>query len=404
MSLDGETVRLVRVIARLNIGGPAIQAITLTRVLEPLGYETRLVRGREDRREGNMDYLAEKLDVTPTLIGAMRRDPSPRDVVALSTLIRILRRDRPRIVHTHAAKAGTLGRLATLIAFPRRTERPVLVHTFHGHSLTGYFSGRTASFYRTVERWLARRTDALIAVSGEVRDDLVRLGVATAEKFVIVPLGFDLHSFLDDSDRLRRRAAVRAEWGIGADDEVVTLVARLVPIKRVDRFLRVACLLSDRPKRRFVVVGDGELRRQLMTSREARALGKRLTWAGFRRDMPDVCFASDLVMLTSDNEGTPVSLIEAQAAGVPVVGTDVGGVRSAVRDGETGLLAARDDEHGLARSADSILTSRASAARMAESGRRHAEACYTVERLVQDHDRLYRRLKAVRPGQNPHDP
>jgi glycosyltransferase involved in cell wall biosynthesis len=339
-----------------------------------------------------MDYLAQQLDVVPTLIETMRRDPGPGDLLALSKLIRILRDDRPLIVHTHAAKGGTLGRVATFLAFPRRTRRPVVVHTFHGHSLTGYFSGRTAGFYRAVERRLARGTDALIAVSPEVRDDLVRLGVAKPEKFEIVPLGFDLSPFLDDSDRARRRAEVRAGWGIGPDEEVVTLVARLVPIKRVDRFLRVSRLLAERRQSRFVVVGDGELRGQLKASELARALGSRLVWAGFRHDMPDVCFASDLVMLTSDNEGTPVSLIEAQAAAVPVVGTDVGGVRSAVRDNQTGFLAAPDDEDGLARAARVILDNQALAARMAQAGRQHAAAAFSVERLVDDHDRLYKRL------------
>jgi glycosyltransferase involved in cell wall biosynthesis len=400
MTPKGDTIRLVRIIARLNIGGPAIQAITLTRLLEPRGYRTRLVRGRESPTEGNMDYLAQELGVVPTLVESMRRDPGPLDIVALLRLVRILRDDRPQVVHTHTAKAGTLGRVAALVAFPRRSVRPVLVHTFHGHSLTGYFSGRAARFYRTVEGWLARRTDVLVAVSAEVRDDLVRLGVAGSEKFVIVPLGFDLARFLDDSDRAQRRAVLRNEWGIGADDEVVTLVARLVPIKRVDRFLRVAHLISDRPRARFVVVGDGELRAELTASDAARALGDRLVWAGFRRDMPNVCFASDVVMLTSDNEGTPVSLIEAQAAAVPVVGTDVGGVRSAIREGVTGLLAAPGDEPRLASSAKSVLQDRALAARMGRAGREHARASYTVERLVEEHDQLYRRLRDVRSSQS----
>jgi glycosyltransferase involved in cell wall biosynthesis len=394
MSEDREPIRLVRIIARLNIGGPAIQAITLTRLLERRGYRTRLVRGRESPSEGNMDYLASEFGVTPTLVESLRRDPSPRDLIALRHLVSILRRDRPLIVHTHAAKAGTLGRLAALIAFPR--SRPILVHTFHGHSLTGYFSGRTATIYRAIERSLARSTDALVAVSPEVRDDLVKLGVAPAERFAVIPLGLALDRFLDDFDRSARRVSVRSEWNISADEEVVTLVARLVPIKRVDRFLRVAMLLSKRPGIRFVVVGDGELRRDLTTSREARALGHRLVWAGFRRDMADVAFASDLVMLTSDNEGTPVSLIEAQAAAVPVVGTDVGGVRSAVHEGITGLLVGPDDEQGLADAAASILKNPGLAVSMGEAGRKHAAGTYGLERLVTDHDLLYRRLRRAR--------
>src|SRR4051794_34891004 len=369
MSPDAETVRLVRIIARLNVGGPSIQAITLTRRLDSRGYRTRLVRGREGAREGSMDYLASELGVLPTLV-PMQRDPGLADLAALRRLVAIVRSDRPEIAHTHAAKAGALGRLAVPLASGR--SRPGLVHTFHGHSPTGDFSRRTASAYRMIERWLAHRTDVLIAVSAEIRDELVELGVAAPERFVVVPVGFDLARFLDDSDRARRRAALRSRWGIAEDAEVVTLVARLVAVKRVDRFLQVAQLLADRPGARFVVVGDGDLRTQLTASEQALSLGERLVWAGFRRDMADVLFASDVVMLTSDHEGTPVSLIEAQAAAVPVVATDVGGTRSAVRDGETGILAAADDVRGLAANVAALLDDRERAECMGSAGRRHA--------------------------------
>lgn len=391
--------RVARIIARLNIGGPAIQAITLTARLEGRGYVTRLVRGVESPDEGSMDDLALALGVPTTRVGSLRRDPGPGDLAAVVTLMRILRRDRPRLVHTHAAKGGTLGRIAALAAFPR--SRPILVHTFHGHSLTGYFSPRTARVYRAIERLLAKRTDALVAVSPEVRDDLARLGVAPAERFTVVPLGFDLTRFLDDTARAERRAAVRASWGVAPGDEVITLIARLVPIKRVDRFLQVAGALSDRPRSRFVVVGDGELREELRASPAARTLGDRLRWAGFRRDMADVCVASDVVVLTSDNEGTPVSLIEAQAAGVPVVSTDVGGVAFAVRHGETGLLAPPDDHAALAGAIAAVLDDPALAHRLAGAGRHHASGAFGLERLVEDVDALYRRLLAARGNDGP---
>lgn len=385
-------MRVLRVIARLNIGGPAIQAIFLTKLMQPLGYETRLVRGVEAPDEGSMDELAQRMGVRPTLLPTMRRDPGPGDLRALVSLMRILRRDRPQLVHTHAAKGGTLGRVATVLAFPR--SRPAIVHTFHGHSLTGYFSDRTARLYTRIERFLAHWSDVLIAVSPEVRDDLVGLGVAPAEKIRVIPLGLDLSRFLDDGSRADRGAAVRAQLGVTPDEEVVTLVARLVPIKRVDRFLDVAARLTDRPRVKFVVVGDGELRDELRFSRAAAALGDRLVWAGFRRDMPEVCFASEVVVLTSDNEGTPVSLIEAQAAAVPVVSTDVGGVRSAVLDGETGLLAAPDDVDGLADAVRAVLDDPHRARDMAVAGRAHAAATFGVERLVDDLDCLYRELLA----------
>ncbi len=388
----GEPIRVVRIIARLNIGGPAIQAITLTRRMSERGYTTTLVRGREEPDEGNMDYIARELGVEPVLVTWLRRNPGWRDAVALPALIRILLRERPRIVHTHAAKGGALGRLAALVAFPRRRARPVLVHTYHGHSLTGYFSGRTASIFRRIERMLAPRTDVLIAVSDEVRDELVALGIASADRFDVVPLGFDLAPFtVGDDERRGRRERLRRELGIPDGAPLVTVIARLAPIKRIDRFLRLAVeVAAERPEARFLVVGDGELREQLRASPEARALDGRLTWTGFRRDVADVCFASDVVVLTSDNEGTPVSLIEAQAAGTPVVSTRVGGVASVVR---AGRIVERTDERELAVAVSAVLADRALAERAATEGAQVA-ARFSLETLVERIDRLYKRALA----------
>ena len=384
-----EPLRIVRIIARLNIGGPAIQAITLTKELEPRGYRTTLVRGKEGPDEGNMDHLADALGVRPVLVPWMRRNPDPGDVLALLALIRILRREQPQIVHTHAAMGGTLGRVATLIAFPRKRTRPLLIHTYHGHSLTGYFSARRAEAYRRIEQILARQTDRLIAVADEVRDELVALGVAPAHQFAVVPLGFDLSPFtVNGAVRERSREALRVELGVPPDSRVVTLIARLVPVKRVDRFLRLAVALRDIPGVRFLIVGDGELRDRLQQSAEARALQDRLIWAGFRHDMPAVYFASDVVVQTSDNEGTPVSLIEAQAAGVPVVSTRVGGTASTV--GDARQLASVDDERGLARAAQALLQDRKLAAVSATAGRHRVLASFDLARLVSDVDALYK--------------
>jgi glycosyltransferase involved in cell wall biosynthesis len=357
-------------------------------MLEPRGYRTRLIRGHEGPEEGSMDYLADELGVQPVLIDSLHRDPGLHDLRALLALVLELRRTRPGIVHTHAAKAGTLGRLSAFIAL-RRHER-VLVHTFHGHSLTGYFNPHTARLYTIIERVLARRTDGLIAISEEVRDELASLGVAPADRFEIVPLGFDLGPFaVQAPTREFKRRELRRELGIPDEVKVVTLVARLVPIKRVDRFLRIARLIAEHTAAHFVIAGDGELGVELRSSADAQALGERLSWIGFRRDMPAVCFASDVVVLTSDNEGTPVSLIEAQASGVPVVATDVGGVRSVVHDGHTGIVRHPDDERGLAQAVVDILTDNMFAKRMAATGRTHALGAFSIERLVEDLDRLY---------------
>jgi glycosyltransferase involved in cell wall biosynthesis len=210
---------------------------------------------------------------------------------------------------------------------------------------------------------------------------------------VVVPLGFDLAPFTDDGERDLRRRRLREELGIPPDAELVTLVARLVPIKRVDRFLRVSRLVaSGRPRSWFLVVGGGELQDSLRASEDARALGERVVWSGFRRDMPDVCFASDVVVLTSDNEGTPVSLIEAQAAAVPVVGTDVGGVRGAVRDGETGLIVPAGSDDQLAAAITWLLDGDKVARRFGGAGREHALERFGIERLVDELDQLYRGL------------
>ena len=396
MTTQPPSTRIARIIARLNVGGPAIQAITLTHELEAFGYATRLIRGVEDPAEGSMDYLAARCGVHPTLIPQMRRNPGPGDLLALARIVWLLRRDRPAVVHTHAAKAGTLGRAATLIAFPLRRRRPVVIHTYHGHSLSGYFAGRTTAVYRLIERLLAPVSDVLLAVSTEVRDDLVGLGVAPAERFRVMALGFELEPFTADAQRAARRQAMRERWGVGEQETVVTLIARLVPIKRVDRFLAVARRAAVSSGLRFVVVGDGELAAQLKGSADAVALGERLIWTGFLREIADVCYASDVVMLTSDNEGTPVSLIEAQAAAVPVVATDVGGVRSVVTDGEGGLLGDPEDPAQLVAALVRLVEDTALRTQMGLAGRAHVSASFTLERLVADHAALYGELLARR--------
>ena len=386
---SGQPIRVARVIGRLNVGGPAVQAIHLTKLLSGAGFDTRLFRGSESPDEGSMDYLAAELGVRPVRIASMRRNVGIRDVPALYRLGRALRRYRPDIVHTEAAKGGTLGRVAGLLAL--RPGRPVLVHTFHGHSLEKYFSPRRAAVFLAIERFLARRTAVVIAVAEEDKRDIVRLGVTSAEHIRVIPLGLELEPFLVDGERRTRdRAAKRQHWGIGPEAIVVTLVARLVPIKRVDRFLRIANRLADVDERlRFVIVGDGELGASLRASPAAAALGDRLHWAGFERNMPPVYAASDCVVLTSDSEGVGVSLIEAHAAGLPAVSTRVGDPASVIRDGESGRLVAPHDEGGFA---DAVLEALENRESWGQVGRAHVMANFAVDALVETLSDLYRSL------------
>jgi glycosyltransferase involved in cell wall biosynthesis len=384
-------IPLVRIIAKLNVGGATIQAISLTRWLEPR-YETTLVKGVEAPDEGNMYDLAEALGVHPLMVPSLHREPGPRDLLALGAVWRILRRTRPAVLHTHTAKAGTVGRVAAILA--GRSRPPVIVHTFHGHVLEGYFSPLRSRFYQLIERILARFTTRLIAVSEEVKQDLIRLRVARADRIEVVPLGLDLEPLAQTTEatRARLRTSVRAELDIPLDRKVVSFVGRVAPIKRVDRLLAVAQRLREREDLHLLIVGDGALRAELEASEPARALQGRITWAGFRRDLPGIYAASDLVVLTSDNEGTPVSLIEAQSFGLPVVTTNVGGTRAVVEDGVSGRILKPGDDRGMAAAIAEILDDPELAARFADAGRSSALSRFALPRLVRDLDALYTRL------------
>jgi glycosyltransferase involved in cell wall biosynthesis len=400
---DARPGRVLRVIARLNVGGPAIQAITLSRVLDERGYETRLIRGQEGDREGSMDALAVELGVAPVQLPTLQRRIGVGDVASLAFLVRQIRDWQPEILHTHAAKAGALGRIAALLAGRRRPG--VIVHTFHGHVLTGYFSSPVSVAFIAIERFLARHTTRLIAVSEEIRADLVRLRVAPPEQILVVPLGFDFSRFdATAEERRKRREALRGELGIPLDAPLVTLVARLEPIKRVDRFVRVASLVEAPADTHFLVVGDGALREDLRRSAEAMRLGERLVWAGLREDMPDVYFASDVVAVTSDNEGTNVSAIEAQAASLPVVSTRVGGMPSAVRNGETGLLVGPRDEAGFAAALQRLLLDSALRSELGRQGSSRARTEFSLDRLLRDIDGLYRQLLGKPSGRRSSTP
>lgn len=383
-------VPVLRLIARLNVGGPAIQVVNLTKRLEAHGYRTVLLRGQEGPQEGSMDHLAEQLGVRPVRVAGLQRELGLHDLRALLDVMRWIRRVRPRVLHTHTAKAGAIGRIAVLLSPRHRPD--VIVHTFHGHVFKGEFSPRKSRVFARIERLLARGTTRVVAVSQEVRQDLIDLGVADPDRVEVVRLGFDLSPFAErDDEREQIRAATRERLGIPADARVVTVIARVVKVKRIDRFIDMASRLSDIDDAYFLVAGDGDRRAELETSPAAVALGERLVWAGFERDIAAICFASDVVALTSDNEGTPVCLIEAQAAGLPVVTTDVGGVATVVDHGRSGTIVGED----AGELADAVRTYLEDSQLARESGRRgreHVLARFGIDRLVRDIADLYGRL------------
>jgi glycosyltransferase involved in cell wall biosynthesis len=390
-------IKVLRVIARLNVGGPTLHVAYLTRGLAPLGYETTLVAGRVGPNEGSMDYVAAETGVQPLYIGSLQRNLSVlADGAALVRLVRLIRSLRPDVLHTHTAKAGALGRAAALLAGRARPE--AVVHTYHGHVLTGYFPGWTSRLFLQLERVLARSSDALVAVSPEVRDDLVRLGVAPRSKFVVVRLGLDLERRIAAPEGARER--VRAEWGVDDDQFLVTWLGRMTEIKRVDDLLRAFADLRGRGiDAVLALVGDGPNRDGLQRLAEQLGVADAVRFAGFRRDVGSVYAASDAVALTSANEGTPVSLIEAMAAGRAVVTTDVGGVRDVVDGGRAGLLVPSGDAEAFADGLEALWRRPELRRELGKAGRGRVVARYSVDRLVRDIDRLYRSLLGVAPGE-----
>jgi glycosyltransferase involved in cell wall biosynthesis len=387
-----ERIRVLRVIARLNMGGPAHHVGLVSGLLDPERYETLLLHGAIGAGEASLNGTADRLGVRRELVPGLRPELRPHDDLrALVRLIRCIRRFRPHIVHTHTAKAGMLGRLAAVLA---RRPRPVIVHTYHGHVLEGYFGPLRNAVYRGLERGLARASDVLIGVSSATVDDLVRLRIAARTKFRVIPIGLDLERFLGATRA--DGAAFRRESGTGEDELLLTFVGRLVRIKRVDVLLdALARARAAGAPVRAAIVGDGELRPAL--ERQALELGisDHVWFAGYRDDMVGVAAAGDLAVLSSDNEGTPVSLIEAAAAGRPAVSTRVGGVADVVTPA-TGRVVAAGDSEGLARAIAALAADSALRAQMGAAAREHIRARYSVDRLIADIDELYTDLLSRR--------
>jgi glycosyltransferase involved in cell wall biosynthesis len=334
-----------------------------------------------------MEYLAQNLGVPYLRLPELGRELSlPRDLAATRSLRRVLRKQAPDVLHTHTAKAGAVGRLAALLCGRRRPR--AVVHTYHGHVLSGYFSPRRERIFRLAERALAYVTDMLIAVSNEVRDDLVELRVAPREKFVVIPYGFDPVEPADASSE--ERTAQRALAG-AVDSFAIGWAGRLTEIKRPHDLIRVVAQVDDA---RLIIVGDGELRADVERLARDLDVADRVLFLGYVRDMRSWYAAFDIFLLTSLNEGTPVVAIEALSAGVPVVATSAGGTNTVVDDGETGLLAEVGDVDALAEHERRLRDDPDLRARMGTEGARRMRERFSPERMVDDVERLYRRILA----------
>lgn len=387
-------MRVLRIITRLNVGGPSIQASTLSHRLGARGFDTLLVHGQLGAGEGDMRYLVGE-GARTRYLPALRRPIAPaHDALALAQIVGILRSVRPHIVHTHMAKAGTIGRIAASV-YNRtvgRGARARVVHTYHGHVLDGYFSAWTAAIFTAAERQLARVSDTIVAISPQIRNELLTdYGIGRADQYRVIPLGFDLAALaaIDELDRRQARAAL----AIPAEAHVISTVGRLTAIKQHTLFLETAALLAAQdPAAQFLIAGDGELRTELEQAARALGVASRVRFLGWRRDLATIYGATDVFLLTSRNEGTPVALIESLAAAVPGVSTDVGGIRDVVDRDDVGLLAPFGDARMLADHVSALLADPDRRRLMGERGRRSVTARYTLDRLVDDVERLYREL------------
>jgi glycosyltransferase involved in cell wall biosynthesis len=377
------------VIARLNVGGPALHVTYLTEGLAAKGYETTLVAGDIARGEESMAFVAEGRGIEVVRLSGLSRELSPlRDVRAALQLARLMRRQRPHVLHTHTAKAGAIGRLASVLAGGARP--PVVVHTFHGHVLAGYFGAFGSAVFRTAETALAHLADALVAVSPQVREDLVRVGVAPARRFAVIRLGINLEprvrSSADPSTMLRT-------IGIEPGRFVVAWFGRMTAVKRTNDLVDVlVALRSSGVDACLLLVGDGTDRESVERRAHDLGVARHCYFVGYQQEVAPWYAAANAVVLTSANEGTPVTIIEALAAARPVVATDVGGVRDVVRDRVDGYLVPAGDTGAIASRLAEIARHPELGRRLGESGRSRVLSRYAVERLVNDVDTLYRSL------------
>ncbi len=393
-------VLIHRVIARLNVGGPAMHVVNVTRALNDGPWRTRLIAGSVPASEGDMSYYAAERGVEVTLLPEMSREISALDDVrSLLALWRLFRRERPTVVHTHTAKAGTLGRLAAILA-----GVPVRVHTFHGHVLGGgYFAPWKTCLFLEIERQLARGTSRLVVLTQrQAREMSEELGVAPPQRFAVVALGLELERFgaVDRSEKARAR--MRAGLGIPETARAVGIVGRLVPIKNHELFLEAIAAdklrlpgstPADPAETRQpasllgVVVGSGEREAELRALAERLGVSDRVLWMGWRRDLPDIYTALDVLALPSHDEGTPVAVLEALAAGLPVVARDVGGVGEVLADLGAGTVLPR--EAGAEAWAEALAAA-AGAPSLDRAVRDRVVARFSVARLARDLAALYR--------------
>lgn len=390
--------RVLQIHNRLIVGGPSIIVTALTKYLSP-EFETLMVVGEKEDEEQSVENLAIESGIDYIKVPEMRRSINPfKDLQAFEKLKKIIRDFKPDVVNTHAAKPGALGRLAAAAC-----GVPAIVHTYHGHIFHSYFSKLNSALYVSADRYLAKKSSAIIAISDAQKKELVEdFRIAPEDKVRVIPLGLDLDKFQQDMDKKRRK--FRAEFGLEEDEIAIGIIGRLVPVKNHPLFLQAIQYVVQNSTRRIkaFVVGDGETRKQLED--QALALGLNfstqndrshpdpLIFTSWRNDVDVVNAGLDIVVLTSFNEGTPVSLIEAQASNKPIVSAKVGGIGDIVQEGKTALLANVDDEETFYNHLLQLVEDDALRAEMGSNSRPYVMGQFNHQRMIQDTANLYYEL------------
>lgn len=384
-------IKVLRIINRFNLGGPTYNATFLTAFLSP-DFDTTLIGGAHEEHEGDSLFIPERYGVKPQIISSLKRNVNYKnDRAALKEIRQIIRELKPDVVHTHASKAGAIGRLAA-----HKEKVPVIVHTFHGHVFHSYFGKLKTLFYKTIERRLAKKTDAIIAISEIQKNELVQHHkIAPENKFRVVPLGFDLSIFQEN--HAAKRNAYRNMHNLDADTVAIGIIGRLTAIKNHDLFLAVIERLSKKSKEKIAVfiIGDGELKEEIETKAKLieQTLGKSIfVFTSWEKNVANVLPGLDIVSLTSLNEGTPVSLIEAQAANVPVITTNVGGVADVVKDGQSGFIVDCFDVNNYASKLLELVENKELRQKMSQNGWNYVKDKFNYTRLCTDVEMLYREL------------
>jgi glycosyltransferase involved in cell wall biosynthesis len=374
-----QKIRVMRIIARMNVGGPAVLVTGLMRGLDDKVFEQILITGYcSDDEADYLDKVA--TDVKAIRVSSLGRSVKPlSDVNAFFSIIREIRKFKPDVIHTHTAKAGVVGRIASLAS----GQKSIRVHSFHGHLLNGYFGAVKTWLVILIEKFLALFTHQLLADGTAVMNDLLRVGIGNEKKFAVMSPGLKLKSQPSKFD-------ARKELLLDNDLVYCAFIGRVTQIKRPDRFLDVVVEVKARGiDLHFIVAGEGDLLQYCKD--RVRTENLPVTFLGWREDIEVVLAAADLVLLTSDNEGTPLSLIEAGMVGIPVVATNVGSISEIVIDGETGLLTDLSVS-ALADAVEALVADAALRKAMGAAGKARAEQYFSLDRMLKDHSDLYRSL------------